>query len=239
MVEPTRESGPTGLRGELWRSRPSEPDADHADAGRPAIDLPRLHLVTPPTVGAAVADATAVALAAGAPLVQARTKDATDRARHRHVDDLVRACRDAGAMCIVNDRVDLALATGADGVHVGADDLPVPVARRLLGADAVIGTTCRNPESARAAVDDGADYLGVGPAYLSTTKSGLPDPLGPAGVARIASAVPVPVVAISGVTPEHVAELLDAGAWGVAVVAAVYDAADPAAAVRRFVELLP
>ncbi len=140
--------------------------------------------------------------------------------------------------CLVNDRVDLALAVGADGVHVGGDDLPVDVARRLLGEHALVGATCRNPEAARRAVDAGASYLGVGPAYVTSTKTGLPDPMGPGGVEAIARAVSIPVIAIAGVTAGHVPELLDAGAWGVAVVGAVYGAADPAGAVAELLEVL-
>ena len=128
----------------------------------------------------------------------------------------------------------MALAVRAHGVHLGAEDLPVPVARSLLGREAIIGATCRDPESARRAEDGGATYLGVGPAYQSTTKSGLPAPLGPAGIERVASAVDLPVIAISGVTPTEVRELLDAGAHGVAVIGAVFATADPAAAAREF-----
>src|SRR5205823_15043548 len=105
-------------------------------------------------------------------------------------------CRPAGVTCLVNDRLHVALAVGADGGHVGADDLPVAAARRILGPYAVLGATARDPETARRAVADGASYLGVGPAYPTSTKGGLPAPIGPAGVAAVAAAVPVPVIAI-------------------------------------------
>lgn len=202
-------------------------------------DLPRLHVVTPPKLGAALVATTRTVVEAGAPLVQVRVKDATDRDRLAHTTELVELVRGAGATCLVNDRCDLALATGADGVHVGDDDVPASVARRLLGDQALVGATCRDPESARRAAGAGADYLGVGPTYVTTTKVGLPDPIGPAGVERVASAVDVPVIAIAGVTAAHVPELLDAGAWGVAVVGAVYGASDPARAVEQLLEVLP
>ncbi len=201
-------------------------------------DVPRLHVVTPPAAGPAVVDITRTVLAAGAPLVQVRTKDVTDRVRLAHTAEILDAARPARAACLVNDRVDLALALGADGVHLGDDDLPVDLARRLLGEHALIGTTCRNPEAARRAVDAGASYLGVGPTYATATKIGLPEPMGPAGVEAIARAASIPVIAIAGVTARHVHELLDAGAWGVAVVGAVYDAADPAGAVAELLEVL-
>jgi thiamine-phosphate pyrophosphorylase len=201
--------------------------------------VPRLHLVTPAGTDAGVIDATLTALAAGAPLVQVRTKDATDRARLAHSAEIMAAARATGARCLINDRVDIALAVAADGVHLGEGDLPAAVGRRLLGPDATIGVTCRNPEAARRAADAGASYLGAGPAYATSTKTGLPDPLGPAGIEALATAVALPVIAIAGVTPARVPDLLDAGAWGVAVVGAVYHAPDPAAAVAELLELLP
>lgn len=202
-------------------------------------DVPRLHVITPPAVDVGVVDQAAQVLAAGAPLLQVRTKGPHDRARHEHTCALARLCRDAGAHVLVNDRVDLALAAGADGVHLGADDLPATVARRLLGPGAIVGATARDPDGARRAVDSGATYLGVGPVYATTTKDGLPDPMGPAGVEAVAMAVDVPVIAIAGVTAARVPELLDAGAWGVAVVGAVFGAPEPAAATTELLELLP
>jgi len=201
-------------------------------------DVPRLHVVTPTAVEHTVVDITSIVLAAGAPLVQVRAKDVFDRVRLAHAAEILAAARSARGTCLVNDRVDLALALGADGVHVGGDDLPVDVARRLLGEHALVGATCRNPEAARRAVDAGASYLGVGPVYATSTKTGLPDPMGPGGVEAIARVVSIPVIAIAGVTAGHVPELLDAGAWGVAVVGAVYGAADPAGAVAELLEVL-
>jgi thiamine-phosphate pyrophosphorylase len=178
------------------------------------------------------------AVDAGAPLVQVRHKEGTDRARLAATGAIVERCRAAGAMCLVNDRVDLALATGAAGVHLGAEDLPVDVARRLLGDHAVVGGTARDPDGARRAEDAGATYLGVGPCYPTTSKTGLPEPGGPARVEAVARAVSIPVIAISGVTVERVPELIDAGAWGVAVLGAVHAAADPAAMVATFLSAL-
>jgi thiamine-phosphate pyrophosphorylase len=171
--------------------------------------------------------------------VQARRKTGSDRQRLADIDAVARIARAAGATLVVDDRVDLALAIEADGVHVGLDDLPVEVARQLLGPGPIIGATCRTPDDARRAEAAGATYLGVGPLYASTTKSaGLPDPLGPAGLAAVVDAVSVPVVAISGITAGRVPELLDAGAHGVAVVAAVYGAANPTTAAVELLEAL-
>src|SRR5215468_9907151 len=149
------------------------------------MPLGRLHLVTDarrdpvPVVRAA--------LSAGVPVVQVRVGGAvTDRDAYELARTVVALCREAGARCVVNDRVDVALAVGADGVHVGADDLPVGAARRILGPDAILGATARDPAGARAAVAAGATYLGVGPAFATRTKDGLPDPIGVSGVGAVA-----------------------------------------------------
>lgn len=167
------------------------------------------------------------ALEGGAPTLQVRIKEGPDRRRFEVVAAIAERCRDAGATCLVNDRADFAVAAGADGVHVGVDDLPVAAVRRVVGPDAVVGGTARDAATARRLVDAGADYLGVGPTYVTTSKDGLPSPLGPAGVGAVAAAVPVPVVAIAGITPARVAEVLAAGAWGVAVIGAVAAAEEP------------
>jgi thiamine-phosphate pyrophosphorylase len=181
----------------------------------------------------------AAALAAGADTIQVRVPDsATDRDAYDLAVHVRRLCRNAGATCLVNDRLHIALAVGADGGHVGADDLPVAAARRVLGPDAILGATARDPQTARRAVADGASYLGVGPAYVTSTKDGLPDPIGPAGIAAVARAVTVPVIAIGGVTAGRAGELRRAGAYGVAVVGAVSAAPDPGAAVDDLMRAL-
>lgn len=198
----------------------------------------RLHVLTDARGGPAALEAVSAAVAAGAPVVQVRHKDCTDRALYDFAAQVVVICAAYGTACLVNDRVDVALAVGAAGTHLGADDLPVAAVRRVAGPDHLIGGTARNPQQARELVAAGADYLGVGPAYATKTKSGLPDPIGPAGVAAVAGAVDVPVIAIGGVTAGRVAELRAAGAWGVAVVGAVSGAPDPAAATRQLLQEL-
>jgi len=193
--------------------------ADH----RPGTDVARLLGVVAQVLGA------------GVPCVQVRSKDCTDWERYDVAKAILALCRQARATCIVNDRVDIALAVGADGAHVGADDLPAGEARRLLGARAVLGVSARNLDEATAAAASGASYLGVGPCYPTTTKQGLPDPIGPSGLAGIARAVDLPVLAIGGVTAARVPELVQAGAYGVAVISAIAGAADPAAAARELV----
>jgi thiamine-phosphate pyrophosphorylase len=177
--------------------------------------FPRLHVVTDTRPGRDALRVVAAAVSVAAPgelAVQVRVEDdLTDRRAHEF------------ALA-----VHVALAVAADGGHVGADDLPVAAARKVLGAAGVVGATCRDADSARAAVAAGATYLGVGPAYPTSTKGGLPAPLGATGVGAVAWAVPsIPVIAIGGVTVEVVGPLRAAGAHGVAVVGALATAADP------------
>jgi len=202
------------------------------------LTIGRLHLITPNDPGAGTLRALDAALSAGAPVVQVRLKDRTDSERFPFAMEVRSRCRSAGATCIMDDRTDLALAVGADGVHVGADDLPVAVVRDVMGTSAVIGATCRNAEDARRAEAAGASYVGAGPVHRSSTKSGLPPPMGARGIAAIASAVSIPVIAISGITVESVPELVDAGAHGVAVIAAVFGASDPGGATSGFLDAL-
>ncbi|SBT47755.1 thiamine phosphate synthase [Micromonospora auratinigra] len=203
--------------------------------------LGRLHLITDTRPGRdplAVLRA-ALPLARAELVVQVRvTDDATDREAYELAREVVARCRPYGATCLVNDRLHVALAVAAAGGHVGADDLPVPAARRVLGPTAVLGATAREPGTAVAAVAAGASYLGVGPCHATDTKSGLPDPIGPAGVRAVAAAVPVPVIAIGGVTAASVPALRAAGAYGVAVVGALSGAADPAATTAALLRAL-
>lgn len=205
--------------------------------------FPRLHVITgvrPLETVAAVVGA-AVRLGATSRIaIQVRVEDeVTDRAAYALTVAVLEICRPAAVLCLVNDRLDVSVAADADGAHVGADDLPVTAARSVLGPAAVLGATCRTPAIAVEAFAAGASYAGVGPAFATTTKDGLPDPIGPAGVGAVAAAVDAPVIAIGGVTVDRVPSLLRAGAHGVAVVGAITAAADPASAAEAFLKALP
>lgn len=204
-----------------------------------SLPLGRLHVITDTRPGAEPVRVARAALAAGAPVLQVRVADHhTDREAFDLTLTLVELCREYGATCLVNDRLHVALAVGADGGHVGAHDLPVHAARVVLGGAAVIGGTCRNPEAARALRRAGASYLGAGPAFATTTKDGLPDPIGPGAIGRIAAAVDIPVIGIGGVTAATAGELIEAGAHGVAVVGAISLAPDPYAATRELLDVV-
>jgi thiamine-phosphate pyrophosphorylase len=190
--------------------------------------FPRIHVITDDIdVVRGVAGLSGVA-------VQIRVKS-TEAAAYTLAAAAVDICRPLGTTVLVNDSLGVALAARADGVHLGADDLPIAAARRVAGPDLIIGATCRTPETARAAVADGATYLGVGPAFPTSTKDGLPPPLGPAAIAAVADAVPgTPVLAIGGITAERVPLL---AVHGIAAVSAF--AADPKGAVAEFLAVLP
>jgi thiamine-phosphate pyrophosphorylase len=197
-----------------------------------------LHVLTDAREGRDALGVTAAALAAGAPVVQVRVKGCSDLALYEFARSVGDLCAAYNATCIIDDRVDIALATGAAGTHLGAFDLPMHAARALVGPDHLLGGTARTAAAGLALVRDGADYLGVGPAYPTSTKTGLPPALGPAGVAAVAAAVDVPVIAIGGVGLAQVPPLMAAGAQGVAVVSAVSDAPDPAEATRHLLDAL-
>lgn len=200
--------------------------------------LGRLHVLTDTRAGRdALALVHAVA-AAGAPVVQVRAKGCTDLELFDFARRTVEICARYATACVVNDRVDVALAVAAHGTHLGATDLPPDAVRRVAGPAHLIGGTARDPHRGAELIAAGADYLGVGPAYPTATKDGLPDPLGPAGIAAVAAGVAVPVIAIGGITVDRVGELLAAGAYGVAVVAAISTAGDPGAATRAFLRAL-
>jgi thiamine-phosphate pyrophosphorylase len=209
--------------------------------------FPGLHVITDTrsaagaspmaVVRAAVAAATSLRKAAELAIQVRVEDDVTDREAYALTTAIVGICHPAGVLCLVNDRIDIALAAGADGAHVGADDLPVAAARRVLGTGTVLGVTCRHADDAKLAVAQGATYLGVGPAFVTTTKEGLPDPLGPDGIGAVVRAVPgTPVIAIGGVSRMSVGALTAAGAWGVAVVGALSSAADPERAAADLLE---
>ena len=150
---------------------------------------------------------------------------------------LRKRCREAGCLFIVNDRVDLALAVEADGVHVGQDDLPAREARRLLSPGMILGVSTHDENQARLARDDGADYVAVGSMFPTGSKAGF-RLVGPDLVRRVRPEIRVPLVAIGGITTDNVAEVIRAGADVVAVISAVCAAPDPAAAARAFLEAI-
>lgn len=176
-------------------------------------------------------------LAAGVQMVQLRDKSLGDRALLERARRLVELTRAAGALAIVNDRVDIAAAAHADGAHLGQDDLPVGEARRILGLEALIGVSTHAIEQAQRAVLDGADYLGVGPTFPSGTKHFDEFP-GLDYLRQVAEEISLPTFAIGGIAPDNVGDVLGTGIARVAVSGCVTSACEPARVVERLLAQL-
>lgn len=172
-------------------------------------------------------DIVEAALAGGAGTLQLRNKGDSARELAEAGRLVLARTRAHGALLIINDRVDVALALGADGVHVGPDDLPVSAVRSCTPRDFLIGRSADDPVVAAQAVADGADYIGCGTVFATTTKKDAGAVIGLAGLRRVVAAVNVPVVGIGGITTARAAEVANTGAAGVAVVGAVMAAPDP------------
>ena len=173
-----------------------------------------------------------LAIKGGADCLQLREKEISGSELLSRAAQLVKLCRKYGIFCIINDRADVALAAGADGVHLGQDDIPIAGARRVLGNQAIIGISTHNLSQARRAVAEGADYIGVGPIFKSSTKS-RDFVAGLEYAAEAAREIAIPKVGIAGITPENVDKVVAAGISSVAVTAAVTGAEDVAAAARE------
>lgn len=176
----------------------------------------------------------------GATLVQLRDKHSTTRAMIGRAQAIKAALSEgapARVLFLVNDRVDVALAVGADGVHLGQDDMDVEDARRLLGPHAIIGLSLKTIGEAATAPLDAIDYAGIGGVFATSSKTNPGPPIGPVGLARIIEALRArrpdfPVCAIAGITASNAAEVIGAGADGIAVISALANARDPEAAAR-------
>ncbi len=172
------------------------------------------------------------ALAGGVTAVQLRAKHLTDRESLQLATALKERCDRAGAHFLVNDRLDLALASGAGGVHLGVDDLPLRDARMLAGAGFVIGYSPETDEQAAQARREGADYLGVGPVFGTASKGDAGEAIGLETIRRRAMLAGIPVIGIGGITAATAGDVVRAGAVGVAVVGAILRARDPKCAAR-------
>lgn len=171
------------------------------------------------------------ALAGGADLFQLRDKDASDDELLAAAETARARCHAAGALFVLNDRPDLAAACGADGVHVGQDDVAVPRARKLVGDDAIVGLSTHSMQQAQAGGRSGADYIAVGPVHATPTKAGRPA-IGVGPLSYAASHVDVPWFAIGGIEPATVGAVVKAGARRIVVVRAIAEAQDPEATAR-------
>ncbi|MFN9244919.1 MAG: thiamine phosphate synthase [Cyanobacteriota bacterium] len=207
------------------------------EARRTLLQSCHLYLITSPVPN--LLGVVEAALSAGVRLVQYRPKQdpSTDLERFEQASALRQLCQRHGALFLVNDRLDLALAVDADGVHLGQGDLPPPVARRLLGPDRLIGRSTHAPDQLRRAIEEGCDYVGVGPVHSTPSKPGR-SAVGLAYVATAAKECPIPWFAIGGIDATNVVAVRQAGAKRVAVIRAITEATDPALASRALLQQL-
>ena len=175
-----------------------------------------------------------LAIRGGADTIQFRQKHGGIQNKLIEARRVAAVCTDASTPLIIDDHLDIAQATEADGVHLGQEDFPVDAARSVLGSEPTIGATVTNPEQAAEAYELGADYVGFGPVFPTTSKRNPKSVKGPDGLADACDAVPIPVIAIGGITHDRIRATLEAGAYGVAVLSAVTTANDPEQATARF-----
>ncbi len=200
----------------------------------------KLYLVTDPVLhhGRGVEATCKIALKAGVRFVQLRDKTASTESLYHSAVVLRELCRKHNSYFVVNDRIDVAMAARADGVHLGQSDMPADIARSLMGPDAIIGVSVRTVEEAEKAAKDGADYIAANLVFPTGTKKDAGEPLGLEAVSLLASVSQLPLIAIGGITPDNTKLVMDAGCSGVAVVTAIMNADSPAKEVHRFLEIL-
>lgn len=186
--------------------------------------------------GRALIDCVREALEGGVTLVQYRAKTAYSAEMYAEALQLKALCDSFNVPLIINDRLDIAMAVGAAGVHLGQDDLPCAAARKLLGEDYIIGVSAHNPAEAKAALQSGADYLGCGAVFGTATKADV-QKLGTEGLAAICKAKGLPVVGIGGVTADNYREVRAAGADGAAIVSGILAQPDIRTTVRAIAKV--
>lgn len=179
-----------------------------------------------------------MAIKGGADTIQFRQKIGTTREMIKIVRQLKQLCLDSSVTLIVNDRVDVAIAADADGVHLGLDDFPLPQARKLLGESRIIGGSAATLEEAQKCLAEGADYIGFGPVYPTTSKEDASPVTGIKLLKQAVEAIPLPIIAIGGISVENTPEVMRAGARGIAVISAVCCQEDPEQATRALYNAL-
>jgi thiamine-phosphate pyrophosphorylase len=184
----------------------------------------------------ALADILRHAADIGVKVVQYRNKNGAMNEVYRHALELRKIAWDSGLVFIVNDRCDVCLAVEADGVHLGQSDLPISLARELLGTHCLIGLSTHSPEQVIEATVQGADYIGFGPLFPTTTKADHEPVVGVDGLKKVRPLTSLPIVAIGGIQSESVSKIVAAGADAVAVASGILDSTNPQQAIKRYME---
>lgn len=199
-----------------------------------------LYLVTDRSLskGRSTAEIVAAAVAGGVSCIQLREKSCGTREFLNEALALQPLLKSRNIPLIINDRLDIALAIEADGVHLGQSDMPIGMARKIAGDSLIIGISAESVDDALRAEQEGADYLGISPVFSTPTKTDIAPPLGLEGVRQIRALVDIPLVGIGGINSDNAESVLAAGADGIAVVSAIVSAADPAGAAKKLKTLI-
>jgi thiamine-phosphate pyrophosphorylase len=200
----------------------------------------KLHVLTDTLLQARFShvELTEMAIAGGADAIQFRQKKGSTRELIEIAVQMKQACAKKGVAFIVNDRIDVAIAAQADGVHLGQDDFPIPLARELLGKERIIGGSAATLEEARKCLADGADYVGFGPVFPTGSKDDAGPVSGIETLKTVAETIPLPIIAIGGIGLVNAPAILEAGAHGIAVISAVCCQDDPCRATNTLCGLL-
>jgi len=207
---------------------------------KPTIDDYRLYFVTDPRLhrGYSVLEQVELALRGGVKIIQVREKELPTPDYIRLASEALKLTRAHGAFLIINDSLEVAKAVGADGIHLGQEDMPVTEARKMVGKDVIIGVSVKNIEEALQAEKDSADYLAVSGVFPTSTKKDLGHYPGLDGVRQIRQSTRLPVIGIGGISPDNCRSVIEAGAHGVAVVTAITMSEDIPGTCREFFELI-
>jgi thiamine-phosphate pyrophosphorylase len=186
-----------------------------------------------------LAEVIEAALKGGVKAVQLREKDLSSRALYIAAREIKTLTSRHGAKLLINDRVDIALAVDADGVHLGGESMPVSAARKIIGSERLIGVSCHDRASALNAQEEGADFITFGPVYFTRSKERYGDPVGLDALAETAGLLHIPVFALGGIKRENVRDVIDRGARGVGLISAIIAADDPEKEAAELLSLIP
>lgn len=195
----------------------------------------KLHIITDTSLQTRYShiDLAEMAIAGGADTIQFRSKTGSTRELIETAFAMKGICKGAGIPLIINDRVDVAIAVEADGVHLGQDDFPIRRARKILGPDVIIGGSAGNIDEAEICLKEGADYIGSGPVYKTGSKKDAGPAIGVENIKGLVNEIPLPVLAIGGISAASIPDLLNAGVHGVAVISAVCLSENPERATQE------
>jgi thiamine-phosphate pyrophosphorylase len=198
----------------------------------------RLHILTDTVLQKRFShiELTSFAVSGGADTIQFRQKQGSTREMIETAREMKRLCAESGVAFIVNDRIDVAIASGADGVHLGQDDFPVALARELLGDNKIIGGSAATMDEARKCFSEGVDYIGFGPVYNTTSKHDAGPVSGLEVLEQVVGEIPLPIVVIGGIDADNASAVMKAGAYGVAVISSVCCQDDPEKATIKLSE---